>query len=234
MIAVRRLCKRYGRTVALDSVDVDFAAGSVTAVVGPNSAGKTTLLKAILGLVRPDSGSVSIGGQVIGRRPGYRAGIGYMRQLPYFPPHLSAAQLLRMLRDLRPASTADERLLDRLRLRSELDKPLGTVSGGTRQKVNAATAFLFRPDVLILDEPTAGMDPVASRAFKDEVRLARDRGAAVILTSHVVSELQGLADAIVLVVEGRTRFAGTPAELAAATGKDGVEDGLAELLESPV
>jgi Cu-processing system ATP-binding protein len=233
MITVRQLCKRYGATKALDGVDVDFAAGSITAIVGPNSAGKTTLLKSILGLVRPDSGTIRIGGQVVGRGPGYRAGIGYMQQLPYFPPHLSAAQLLLMLRELRPGSTADEKLIDRLRLRPELDKPLGSVSGGTRQKVNAATAFLFRPDVLILDEPTAGMDPVASRAFKDEVRLARDRGATVLLTSHVVSELQALADAVVLIVEGRTRFAGTSAELAVATGMHDIEDGLAELLEAP-
>jgi Cu-processing system ATP-binding protein len=231
MITVQGLRKRYGRVIALDGVDIAFTPGIVTAIVGPNAAGKTTLLKAILGLVRLDAGSVRVAGARAGPGPAYRSRIGYMRQLPVFPPHLTGAELLRMLRRLRPTSAVDETLIDALRLRPELDKPLGTVSGGTRQKVNAVSAFLFRPDALILDEPTAGLDPVASRAFKAGVRNARDAGCTVLLTSHVVSELQDLADALVLIVDGRVRFAGTRAELAGVTGTGLVEDGLALLLE---
>jgi Cu-processing system ATP-binding protein len=231
VIAIDGLHKRYGKVVALDGVSTVIRPGAVTAIVGPNAAGKTTLLKIILGLVRPDAGCVSIGGKRTGSGPGYRSRIGYMRQLPDFPPHLTGAELLAMLRRLRPPAAIDESLVETLRLRPELDKPLGTVSGGTRQKVNAASAFLFRPDVLILDEPTAGMDPVASRAFKAAVRSARDRGCTVLLTSHVVSELQDLADSLVLIVDGRVRFAGSRTELSAATHTDVVEDALALLLE---
>jgi Cu-processing system ATP-binding protein len=231
MIEVRGLHKRFGAVTALDGVDVSFPDGTVSGIVGPNSAGKTTLLKSILGLVRPDGGIITMDGRPL--NPAARSRIGFMRQTPSYPDNLTPAELFRMLQRLRPGVTADESLVREMRLEPDLRKPMRTLSGGTRQKVNAVIAFMFDPAVLILDEPTAGLDPVASRVLKRRVRRARDEGRAVLLTSHVLSELQDLADRLLVVVEGKVRFSGSAAELAVVTGADSFEDTMARLLETP-
>lgn len=231
MIEVRGLRKQYGRVIALDGVDARFEAGSICGIVGPNSAGKTTLLKILLGLVRPDSGTVTMADVRLDGDIARRTRVGYMRQTPTFPGNLSAAELLRMLQGLRPGAAADESLIEELRLESQLAKPLRALSGGTLQKVNAAIAFLFDPAVLILDEPTAGLDPYASRVLKQRVRRARDAGRTILLTSHVIAELHDLADRLLVLVEGQVRFTGSTAELTATTGGSTMEDALARLLD---
>lgn len=140
-----------------------------TAVVGPNGSGKTTLIKSILGLTTPDAGEVLLDGRPVRDGCAYRARIGYMPQEARFPENLSAREVIDLLKDLRgrPADT-DEELVEAFGLEPEFDKPLRTLSGGNRQKVSAVLAFLFRPDVFILDEPTAGLDPVASAVLKDK------------------------------------------------------------------
>jgi Cu-processing system ATP-binding protein len=170
MIEISGLRKRYGALQVLDGLDLVIAPGRVTAVVGPNAAGKTTLIKSILGLTRPDSGTISIDGREIDDGGQYRARIGYMPQIARYPDNLTAADLFAMMSDLRgDAVPQDEELVDSLGLRSQLEKPLRVLSGGTRQKVNAALAFLFSPSVLFLDEPTAGLDPISSRVVKDKI-----------------------------------------------------------------
>src|SRR5262249_45260569 len=151
---------------------------------------KTTLIKSILGLTRPDAGAILVDGlNIIGDGDAYRARIGYMPQAPRLPEHLTGTEVLALLRDLRGADApVDESLIDAFDLRGELAKPLRTLSGGTRQKVNAVAAFLSRPALLILDEPTAGLDPVASGVLKDHIREARAAGATFIVTSHIMSE----------------------------------------------
>ncbi len=210
------LAKRYGKNEVLRGVDLTLRPGRVTAVVGPNGSGKTTLIKALLGLVRPDSGQIRFNGTELAPNDiAYRARIGYMPQAPRFPDHLTGREILALLRDLRDASpeSLDRSLLEAFRLDPELDKPLRTLSGGTRQKLNAVAAFLFRPDLVILDEPTAGLDPVASVALKDKVAARVADGVAGLLTSHIVSELEVLADDVVFLMEGQVRFAGSVTEL---------------------
>lgn len=229
---VRGVVKRFGRRLVLDHLDATFPAGRITGLVGPNGAGKTTLLKLLLGLVRPDAGGLEILGRPLDGTPEYRAQVGYMPQAPRFAEHLTGRELVALVRDLRGATgPVDETLLDWFTGTSALDQRVATLSGGTRQKLNAALAFLFRPEVLILDEPTAGLDPVASRRLKDRILAARDRGATVILSSHLAGELEELADHLVFVLDGRTRFEGSARDLVRATGQFTVERGLAALME---
>jgi Cu-processing system ATP-binding protein len=241
MLTIEGLRKRYGRLEVLRGLDVEIPAGRVTALVGPNAAGKTTLVKAVLGLVRPDGGRIDLDGFTVNGDPTYRERIGYMPQHPAFPENLRVRELVRFidgLRGVRPVidggpftrQSRDE-LLALFGLESSLDKPLGTLSGGTLQRVNAAIAFRFDADLLILDEPTAGLDPLGRARLKDLIRAERARGATVLITSHVLSELRDLADHLVYLVDGRKRFGGTTSELLRVTETDDLERAVARLME---
>ncbi|MEP6731674.1 MAG: ABC transporter ATP-binding protein [bacterium] len=219
MIAISGLTKRFGEQEVLRGLDLTVKHGRVTAIVGPNGAGKTTLIKTILGLVRADAGSIRVNGVLVSDDCAYRANIGYMPQIARFPQNLTGAELLAMLRDLRGSrgmsvdGTLDEELIDRFGLAEHLGKPVRTLSGGTRQKVNAVMAFLFAPSLLILDEPTAGLDPAASSVFKDKILTERDAGRTFILSSHFMNELEELADDVVFLLDGVVRYSGAVDDL---------------------
>jgi Cu-processing system ATP-binding protein len=154
-----------------------------------------------------------------------------MPQIARFPEHLTGAEVLAMLEDLRgPGAARDLDLLARFGLEAHLDRPLRALSGGTRQKLNAAAAFLFAPELVVLDEPTAGLDPLSSAILKDKIRAERDRGRTFILTSHVISELEELADDIVFLVDGVARYAGAVSGLKRQTGQQGLERALARVM----
>ena len=230
-VEARGITKRFGRLEVLKGVDLLVPAGRITGLVGPNAAGKSTLIKAILGLVRPDAGELQVLGQAVNGDEGYRRRIGYMPQSARFPENLTGTEVLAMVRDLRgPAAALDQGLLERFALGAELGKPVRTLSGGTRQKLSAAVAFLFRPDLLILDEPTAGLDPVSSGIFKEALGSARERGASILLATHTLSELEALADDIVFLLDGRVCFHGPIAELMARTGFANLERAVAALM----
>jgi Cu-processing system ATP-binding protein len=231
MIRITELTKRFGPLHVLRGLDLEIASGRVTAIVGPNGAGKTTLMKTVLGLTRGDGGKILVDGERVGDDPAYRSQIGYMPQIARFPENLSAAELIAMLRDLRGADAAiDDDLIGRLRLEDQLRKPLRVLSGGTRQKVNAVLAFLFQPDLLVLDEPTAGLDPVSSGILKDKIGEVRDAGRTVIVTSHVLSELDALADDIVFLVDGQLRYTGSVHDLKIATRELSLERAIAHVM----
>ncbi|HWL39447.1 MAG TPA: ABC transporter ATP-binding protein [Gemmatimonadaceae bacterium] len=235
MIAARSVSKRFGRISALDDLTLDVTGARITAIVGPNSAGKTTFAKCILGLTRPDSGSIQFNGAPIGDDASYRSHIGYMPQIARFPENLTAAELFAMLRDVRPPGTPlDEDLISGLGLSGELGKPFRTLSGGTRQKVNAVMAFLFKPDLFILDEPTAGLDPIASGVLKDKIRSERSVGKTFILTSHIMSELEELAEDVAFIHEGRVGFAGPVKELIRTTRENTLERAIAQMMKHGV
>jgi Cu-processing system ATP-binding protein len=232
MIQITGLTKRFGSHRVLQGIDLTIAPGRVTAVLGPNGAGKTTLIKSVLGLTRPDGGTIAIDGVAVNGDPSYRAGIGYMPQIARFPENLTGGELLDMLKDLRGNSVArtDEELIARLGLGDELRKPLRVLSGGTRQKVNAVAAFLFAPPLLILDEPTAGLDPVASAALKDKILEERGAGRTFVITSHVLSELEELADDVVFLVDGRIQFNGSVHQLKVETRQLSLERAIAQMM----
>jgi Cu-processing system ATP-binding protein len=230
MIVARGLRKRFGACEVLRGVDLRIAKGRVTAIVGPNGAGKTTFIKSVLGLTRPDSGSLTFGGVEIGDDDAYRARIGYMPQLARFPEHMTGEELVALLRELRGGAEIDEELVGALGIEAELRKPLRVLSGGTRQKVNAVAAFLFSPELYVLDEPTAGLDPVSSGTLKERIRRERANGRTVLLTSHIMSEVEALTDDVVYLAEGQVRYSGALAELKAETGKANLERAIAALM----
>lgn len=233
MIEFRGLSKRFDAVPVLRNVDTRVERGCVTAIVGPNAAGKTTLIKAVLGLVRPDAGEILIDGERVNGNEHYRRRIGYMPQIPRYPENLTGAGLLSFLTELRGGVghvSLDEELVDAFRIRDQLDRPLALLSGGTRQKVNAAVAFLFRPEILILDEPTAGLDPLSSSLLKDKILAERGVGRTVIVTSHVMSELEELADDVMFLLDGRVRFANTLDELKRRTRQPTLERAIARLM----
>lgn len=232
MIQVRQLLKQYPRrdTAALRHIDLDISSGRVTAIVGPNGAGKSTLMRILLGLTRPDAGTVTIDGRSPIADRTCRERIGYMPQIARFPERQSARDVLALLGTLRGGDvTAASWFINEFGLRPSLDKPLGTLSGGTRQRVNAMLALAFKPEVLLLDEPTAGLDPSASATLKDCILSERADGRTILVTSHVMSDLEELADDIVLLVEGTVRFTGTVRQLVESTSQRNLERALASL-----
>ena len=231
MIEVRGITKAFAERTVLDGVDLVFHPGAVTALLGPNGAGKTTLLKSILGLVRPDRGSIRVAGAPTDAAGVYRHALGYMPQLPHFPPHMTGRELAAMLDDLRDfEDRPDEELVDAFDLRHDLDKPFRTLSGGTRQKVNAALAFRHGAPILILDEPTAGLDPIAALALKEKIRYTRAGGRTVVVTSHNLGELESVADRVVFLHEGHVRFDGPLETLLESTGRNTLEEAIADLM----
>ncbi|MEO7963867.1 MAG: ABC transporter ATP-binding protein [Gemmatimonadaceae bacterium] len=231
MIEARGIVKRYGRIRVLQGLDLNIECARITAIIGPNASGKTTFNKILLGLVRPDAGEIRIDGRTLDGTSEYRRNIGYMPQAARFPENLCAADVLTMLADIRGrSSTRDEELIETLSLGPVLRTPIRTLSGGMRQRVSAAIAFLFSPSLLLLDEPTAGLDPISSSTLKDKILREREAGRTFILTSHVLSELEELADQIVFLLDGVARFSGTQEALKARTGQPTLERAIADLM----
>ncbi len=235
LVQVRALTKSYRRRSVLQGIDLDVQRGAVTAIIGPNGAGKTTLNKAILGLVHPDSGSIHFDGVNISGEIDHRHRIGYMPQAARFPEGSCVGEVLALLQDLRGSEVElDDALVQAFALASFLDAPIRTLSGGQRQRLNAAAAFLFTPELLLLDEPTSGLDPVSSGILKDKMRDVRAQGRAVMITSHVLSELEELADTVAFLHEGTVRWSGPLDALLDGTGAATLERAIAHLMQHGV
>jgi Cu-processing system ATP-binding protein len=231
MIRVENLSKRFGKLHALNAMDLRIRGGLVTAVLGPNGAGKTTLIKSILGLVKPDSGSILLDEAPIDAAGKYRERIGYMPQIPRYPENLKVREILHMIKDLRGRfDDLDEELVELFELEKQFEKPFKTLSGGNRQRVSASLAFLFRPDILFLDEPTAGLDPVASSTLKDKILRERRAGKTFVLTSHVMSEVEELADVVIYLLDGSVYFEDTVRALLDRTGESTLERAMARMM----
>jgi Cu-processing system ATP-binding protein len=232
VITVRGLRKSFGALEVLRGIDLAIEPGRVTAIVGPNAAGKTTFLKSVVGLVIPDGGDIQVDGASVLGSWAYRRRLGYMPQAARFPDNLVVAELLGLLKDLRGAPAPHEAELLRLfDLVGTLDRPLRVLSGGTRQRISAALALMFDPDLLVLDEPTVGLDPLSSRRFKDRLAVERARGKTVILASHVMSDLEEMSDRVVFLVDGRVYFDGTIAQIRDRTREPTLERAIARLME---
>lgn len=175
-------------------------------MIGPNGSGKTTLIKCILGMVVPDSGFITFKDKNILHHWKYRDEIGYMPQIGRYPDNMTIGQVLDMMKDIRNSKALDDDLIKSFSLDNLLNKRMRTLSGGTRQKVSAALAFLFAPAVLILDEPTAGLDPVASEQLKEKIIAEKEKGKLVLITSHILSELDDLVTRVIYMQEGKLIF----------------------------
>jgi Cu-processing system ATP-binding protein len=235
MITIRSLRKKFGAVEVLNGIDAYISSGRVTGIVGPNAAGKTTLIKCILGLTRPDTGYIEVGGVRVNGDESYRRKIGYMPQIARFPSNLTVAELLAMLKDLRPDVTqVDDDLVRQFGLGLEITKKLSNLSGGTKQKINAIAAFMFNPAILFLDEPTAGLDPRSSSILKDKILAERLAGNTIVITSHVMTELEELSDDLIFISEGKVRFSGSVRQIKDLTRQTNLERAVAELMDGGI
>lgn len=220
MIELEAVSKRFGKLQALDQVNIQYQAGKSYALIGPNGSGKTTMIKSILGMVIPTSGKIQVDGTPIQRDWRYREKIGYMPQIGHFPENMKIGQLLDMMRNIRDKATdTDEELIEAFNLRRIYDKRMHTMSGGTRQKVGAALAFMFNPPMMILDEPTAGLDPVSVEILKDKIKMEQSKGKLFIISSHILSDLDELSSDVVYIFEGRIQYHDSIESLKATTGE---------------
>lgn len=232
MISVKNLSKKFGKLRVLNDFNLEFEFGNSYALMGPNGSGKTTLIKTILGMVMPDSGEIRIKGQPIAGSHAYREDIGYMPQIGRYPSNMKIGQLFSMMKDMRPGvKTYDLDLVGEFELEQMKDKAMGTLSGGTRQKVSAALAFLFSPDILILDEPTAGLDPIAVEILKAKIKKEREAGKLILITSHIMSDLEELTNQAVYIFDGEVYFNDTIEGLKEITGEERFSPAIAKLMQ---
>jgi len=214
MIRIENINKQFKKLHALNGINVHFNKGQVISLIGPNGSGKTTLIKSILGLVKPDSGQIFFNDEAISQNVEYRKNIGYMPQIGRYPDNMKIGQLFKMIKNIRAEKEWDEELYYRFKLDTILDKSMKALSGGTRQKVSAALAFLFNPDVLILDEPTAGLDPISSGEIDELIlTLQRERQMASIVVTHDLHSARANASRLALLNEGNVVVEGTFDEL---------------------
>lgn len=232
MIITSNVSKKFGKLKALDNVSVKCDKGECIALIGPNGSGKTTLVKTILGMVVPDSGFITFNGKNILHDWEYRKDIGYMPQIGRYPDNMTIGQVLDMMRDIRHSKniTPDDELIEAFGLNTLMQKRMSTLSGGTRQKVSASLAFLFNPSVLILDEPTAGLDPLASGILKQKIIAEKEKGKLILITSHVLSELDDLITQVIYMQEGKLRFHKNIEALRADTGQTQLTRAIASIM----
>lgn len=232
MIVAKNIVKKFRKLKALDDVSVTFSKGECIALLGPNGSGKTTLIKSLLGMVVPDSGSIHFNNQLITHKWMYRSQIGYMPQLGRYPENMTIAHMIDMMKDIRKASTKkyDEELLKSFGLENIMHKKMRTLSGGTTQKVSASLAFLFSPDVLILDEPTAGLDLLSSELLKNKIIKEKQNGKLILITSHVLSELDDLITEVFYMYEGKLLFHKRLSVLKEETGEQKLSKAIAKIM----
>lgn len=231
MIRIENINKRFKKLQALSAINAGFNKGQVISLIGPNGSGKTTLIKSILGLVRPDSGSIFFNDEAVTENVVYRKNIGYMPQIGRYPDNMKIGQLFQMIKNIRAEKEWDEELYYRFKLDTLLDKPMKTLSGGTRQKVSAVLAFLFNPDVLILDEPTAGLDPLSSEILKEKILSEKEKRKLILITSHVLSDLEDLTTDIIYMQDGRIIFNKSMGELRQETGEEKLGKAIAWMMK---
>ncbi len=232
LIETHNLIKRYGDKVAVKEVSFDVYAGEVFGFLGPNGAGKTTTIKMIVGLLQPTSGTVKVAGYDVQAQPlQAKSASGYVPDTPNLYAKLTGRELLRFVGDLynmdkkQAAQRADE-LLRMFDLAAAADDTVDSYSHGMQQKTSLATALMHDPKVLVLDEPTVGLDPKSARLIKDILRQMAERGATVFLSTHILEIAERMCDRIGIINKGELIAVGTMGELRTLgkTGETSLED----------
>lgn len=230
MIEIDNLHKSFGKVEVLDKVSLTIDNQGIFAILGPNGSGKTTLIKSILGMVIPQGGTIKINGDDIKGKWDYRKEIDYLPQIAQFPDNITVIELFRMIKNLRGKKANDEELIDLFGLGKYIDKKLGNLSGGTKQKVNLVLTFMFDSPILILDEPTTGLDPISLIHLKELLRKEKDAGKTILITTHILDFVETMADEIVFLLEGNIYFKGTVDELKKKSDRNELEHAIATIL----
>ena len=230
MIKIENLHKKFGKLTVLDGLDLEIDKGGIFAILGPNGSGKTTLIKSLLGMVIPNKGDISIDGNSVLKKWNYRNELNYLPQIANFPANLSVIELIKMVKNLRPKTPNEKELIDLFGLNNFLNKKLGNLSGGTKQKVNLVLTFMFDSDLIILDEPTTGLDPIALIHLKDLIKKEKELGKTILITTHIMSVVEELADEIVFLLDGKIYFKGSVEKLKKQTSQTNLEHAIANLI----
>ena len=230
MININNLSKSFGKLSVLNNLDLEIKKGGVFAILGPNGSGKTTLIKCLLGMVIPDKGDIFFNGNNILKKWKYRDDLNYLPQIANFPENLTVNELINMVKDLRPKTANEEELITYFGLKPFLKKKLGHLSGGTKQKVNIVLTFMFDSELIILDEPTTGLDPVSLIHLKELIKQEKEKGKTILITSHIMSFVDDMADEIVFLLDGKIYFKGTVSQLKERTNENNLENAIARLI----
>lgn len=232
MIEIEQLYKRFGKNEVLKNLSLSFKEkGVISAILGPNGSGKTTLIKSILGMVLPSEGRIRVFGKDIRGQWQYRDKLSYLPQIARFPENLKSIELFEMVKDLRRRSSREKELIQLFALEEHLTKPLAYLSGGTRQKVNLVLTFMYDNPLYILDEPTAGLDPLSIIRLKELIHAEKKRGKVILLTTHIMSLVEDVADEVVFLLDGHIHYRGSIEQLKSDYGGQDVEQAIARLLE---
>ncbi len=234
MIKANNINKSFGKLQVLKNVSVNCTKGECIALIGPNGCGKTTLIKSILGMVVCNTGFITFNDKNIAHDWEYRSQIGYMPQIGKYPSNMTIGQIISMMKDIRKNNKTilDEELVEAFSLKDILSKRMNTLSGGTIQKVSASLAFLFNPEVLILDEPTAGLDPIASEILKEKILKEKARGKLILITSHILSELDDLVSEVIFMQDGQLFFHKKIEQLKLDTGEQKLSKAIASIMHN--
>lgn len=204
MIEIKNLNKYYGKNHVLKDLNLSLGTGEIVAVMGPNGSGKTTLMKSLLGLVIPEKGEIFINKSDIRQSCKYRENIGYMPQIANYPENLKVNELFKIVNEIRGNNTdIDEDLLNDFGIKEIYNKNFGQLSGGYKQRVTGSIAFLHKPELLILDEPTASLDPVSSEKMKNKILKEKKSNKLLLISTHITSEVELIADRIIYMLEGK-------------------------------
>ena len=231
MIKIQNISKTYNKISALNNVSVNLFPAQSIALIGPNGSGKSTLMKCILGLVFPDKGTIEVLGEKITFTGNYRKKIGYMPQIVRFPDNMKVRQLFDMMQDIRNDKiNIDNELVEQFEIDAFINKSLGSLSGGMKQKVNAALAFMFNPDILILDEPTAGLDPLSAELLKEKIKKEKEKGKLIINSSHNLADLEEITTHVVYLIDGELEFFKSMESLIKDTGTQNLSKAIAKIM----
>ena len=232
MIEFKDVHKKYGKLEVLKGVSFTIKDGGIIAILGPNGSGKTTSMKSFLGMVVPTKGDILFNGKSIKNQWAYREQISYLPQIANFPNNLKVKELIAMIKNIKKLPCKDQELIELFGLQKHLNKSLGNLSGGTKQKVNLVLTFMVDVPYLVLDEPTSGLDPIAILALKKLILREKEKGKTILITSHILSFIEELSDEILFILEGNIYFRGTPQELLTTTDKENFQEAIAERLKN--
>ena len=231
MIEIQGIRKSFGKLDVLKGFDLSVSPGKITAVLGPNGSGKTTMIKSILGLVIPDSGQILFNGKSVKNQWDYRIQLGYLPQIARFPENLRVKELISLIEDVRGFNGNATELINLFNLQDSLNKKLRQLSGGTRQKVNLTLTFMFDCPLYILDEPTSGLDPIALIRTKELILARKKAGKSFLITTHIMNLVEEIADELVFLLEGKVHFRGTYHEMLLTQQEESLERAIAKILE---